>query len=514
MTYGDRDEVIDSRYLQTCDVPQDALKIEPFTLLIFGGTGDLSRKKLMPIISGLFERGKLPEHFSILGFGRTGMKDNEFRNLIKESLREFYSQNYDEAVSDKFSSHLYYMPGNVGEDSTMKMLAGRLDELSTGVDKGRRNVIFYLAVPPATMPAIIHRLKDFNLCKGAKIVVEKPFGTNRETARTLNLILRDAFDEEQIYRIDHYLGKETVQNIMFFRFANSIFERLWNESDIDNVQITAAEDIGVASRGEFYDSNGVVRDIVQNHILQIIGMIAMEPPVGFKADYIRDEKIKVVRSIRPMGSDYIDRCMVRGQYGAGKMGDATAAGYRDEDKVSPSSVTPTFFAGKFYVDNLRWAKVPFYVRAGKRLRKRVTEICLQFKPLPLRLFGRICDIMEPNALVLTIQPEEKISLRFGVKYPFSENQIWPVNMDFCYRGAFPQEHYSAYERLLIDCMKGDLTLFVREDMVEAMWEVVDPIIERWDSISPGDFPNYEAGSWGPEAADSLIKQDGRRWLTA
>ena len=471
MTYGDRDEVIDSRYLQTCDVPQDALKIEPFTLLIFGGTGDLSRKKLMPIISGLFERGKLPEHFSILGFGRTGMKDNEFRNLIKESLREFYSQKYDEAVSDKFSSHLYYMPGNVGEDSTMKMLAGRLDELSTGVDKGRRNVIFYLAVPPATMPAIIHRLKDFNLCKGAKIVVEKPFGTNRETARTLNLILRDAFDEEQIYRIDHYLGKETVQNIMFFRFANSIFERLWNESDFDNVQIAAAEDI-------------------------------------------RDEKIKVVRSIRPMGSDYIDRCMVRGQYGAGKMGDATAAGYRDEDKVSPSSVTPTFFAGKFYVDNLRWAKVPFYVRAGKRLRKRVTEICLQFKPLPLRLFGRICDIMEPNALVLTIQPEEKISLRFGVKYPFSENQIWPVNMDFCYRGAFPQEHYSAYERLLIDCMKGDLTLFVREDMVEAMWEVVDPIIERWDSISPGDFPNYEAGSWGPEAADSLIKQDGRRWLTA
>jgi len=242
-------------------------------------------------------------------------------------------------------------------------------------------------------------------------------------------------------------------------------------------------------------------------------LIAMEPPVGFKADYIRDEKLKVIRSIRLMGSEYIDRYIVRGQYGAGKIGDAAAASYREEEKVSPTSVTPTFFAGKFYVDNLRWAGVPFYVRAGKRLRKRVTEVCLQLKPLPLRLFGRTCDVMEPNALILTIQPEEKISIRFGVKYPFSDNRIWPVNMDFRYREAFPQEHYSAYERLLIDCVKGDLTLFVREDMVEAEWGVVDPIIQRWAGISPGDFPNYEAGSWGPQAADSLIKQDGRRWLT-
>jgi glucose-6-phosphate 1-dehydrogenase len=507
-------EIVDSRYLQSCDMPSEALKIEPFTLLIFGGTGDLSRKKLMPTLFRLYQNEELPERFSILGFGRTQLTDDGFRFLMRDAVAADSETFLQGPQWNEFSNRLYYESGHVGEDDAMRRLSSRIEELSGDTGNGGRQVIYYLAVPPDTMSAIISRLKDFHLCKGAKIIVEKPFGSNRSTARTLNDVLSGAFEEEQIYRIDHYLGKETVQNIMFLRFANPIFERLWNERNIDNVQITVAEDIGIGLRGEFYEKNGILRDIVQNHVIQLIGMIAMEPPIGFQADYIRDEKIKVVRSIRYMNSDYIDRYMVRGQYGGGNIGGTTVEGYREEGKVSLSSVIPTFFAGKFYVDNLRWATVPFYVRAGKRLRRHVTEICLQFKPLPLRLFGRTCDVMEPNVLILTVQPDERISIRFGVKNPFSENQISAVNMEFCYRGAFPQSHYSAYERLLIDCMKGDLTLFVREDMVDAMWEVVDPIIERWEGLPPGDFPNYEAGSWGPAAADRLIEEDGHSWLTS
>ena len=505
-------DIIDSRYLRSCDAPQEEIRIDPFILLIFGGTGDLSRKKLMPTLFSLHRRGELPERFSILGFGRTKLSDQEFRSIIKEAVSATADEPIQAAEWDEFSRCLYYESGHVEDDETMNGLAARIDALHIGAGKGR-HLIHYLAVPPDAMPQIIHRLRYYDLSKGAKIIVEKPFGSNRAAAGILNGALRSAFDEEQIFRIDHYLGKETVQNIMFLRFVNPVFERAWNEQNIDNVQITVAEDIGIGTRGEFYERNGIIRDIVQNHVMQLIGMVAMEPPVGFQADYIRDEKVKVVRAIRQMDIDYIDRYMVRGQYGRGKIGDTTVAGYREEHKVSPSSVTPTFFAGKFYVDNLRWATVPFYVRAGKRLKRRVTEICLQFRNLPLRLFGRTCDAAAPNALVLTIQPEERISFRFSVKYPFSDNQLYPVNMDFCYGGAFPQRHYDAYERLLIDCMKGDLTLFVREDMVDAMWEIADPIIERWEGLPPGDFPNYEAGSWGPEAADRLVMEDGHSWLT-
>ncbi|HTZ18547.1 MAG TPA: glucose-6-phosphate dehydrogenase [Dissulfurispiraceae bacterium] len=505
-------EIVDSRYLQSCDMPQEKARIGPFTFVIFGGTGDLSRKKLIPTLFSLFQGRELPEQFSILGFGRTEMTDGEFRALISEAVAGDAGAPFQGPQWDEFGSRLYYESGHVGEDETMKRLSSRIGQLQHMTGK-ERNIIYYLAVPPDAMPAIINRLKDFKLCEGTRIIVEKPFGSSRSTARRLNGVLRSAFAEEQIYRIDHYLGKETVQNIMFLRFVNPIFERLWSERNIDNVQITVAEDIGIGMRGEFYERNGIVRDIIQNHVLQLIGMVAMEPPIGFQADYIRDEKIKVVRSIRHMEGDYIDRFMVRGQYGSGKISDTTVEGYRNEPRVSPSSMTPTFFAGKFHVDNLRWATVPFYVRAGKRLKRRITEICLQFKQLPLRLFGRICDTAEPNALILTIQPEERISVRFSVKYPFSENQLYPVNMDFCYGGAFPQHHYDAYERLLIDCMKGDLTLFVREDMVDAMWEVADPIIARWEASPPVDFPNYEAGSWGPAASDRLIQEDGHKWLT-
>jgi len=517
MMHGTENEVIDSRFLQKCDIPLDALRVEPFTLMIFGGNGDLSRKKLMPAIFRLWRDGDLPKHFSVLGFGRRHVTDGEFRAGMKAAVAQALSVTIKQSQWQEFGRHLHFLSGDVAEEKTMKLLSAKLDGLSVKTDKDSKAVIYYMAVPPEATPEIVKRLEEFNLCKGAfntKIIVEKPFGMDGASSHALNAILREAFAETQIYRIDHYLGKETVQNIMFFRFSNAIFEQIWNARFIDNVQITVAEDIGIEHRGEFYESNGIVRDIVQNHVMQLIGMIAMEPPIGFTADFIRDEKIKVVQSLRIMDRDYIDRYLIPGQYGRGTINGKQVASYREEEKVFPSSVTPTFFAGKFYIDNLRWATVPIYVRCGKRMKRNVTEICLQFKQLPLRLFGRTCDVMEPNILTMTIKPEEKISLRFSVKYPYSQNQMHTANMDFCYRGAFEKEHQGAYERLLIDCMKGDLTLFVREDMVEAMWGVVDPIIDRWNNIPSADFPNYEAGSWGPDAVSRIFERDGQRWLTS
>lgn len=506
-------ETIESRYLQSCDIPDEEARIEPFTMLIFGGAGDLSRRKLIPALFRLYQSSVLPGHFSVIGFGRTKMSDKEFRSIMKVALLGSVEQSFNETSWDGFSQHLFYISGHIGDDATVKSMCDRVDEIAVRTEKGRKDVIYYMAVPPETTPGIIQRLKQNNLCKGSKIVVEKPFGIDLATAHELNTILRDAFDESQIYRIDHYLGKEPVQNIIFFRFTNAIFEQLWNGRYIDNVQITVAEDIGIDHRGEFYENTGVIRDIVQNHVMQLIAVIAMEPPIGFKADFIRDEKIKVIRSMRPMDNHYIDRFMVRGQYGRGVVEGNNVSGYREEDKVSQNSVVPTFFAGKFYIDNLRWATVPFYVRTGKRLKKPVTEICLQFRQLPLRLFGRTCDVVEPNALILTIQPEEKISLKFCVKYPYSPNQIHVENLVFNYNEAFKQGLSDAYDKLIVDCMKGDQTLFVREDMVETMWDVVDPIIRRWDSVPPTHFPNYEAGSWGPEAAAELIEQTGHHWIT-
>jgi glucose-6-phosphate 1-dehydrogenase len=329
----------------------------------------------------------------------------------------------------------------------------------------------------------------------------------------LNNVLTHAFDENQIYRIDHYLGKETVQNIIFFRFSNSIFEHLWNRRYIDNVQITVAEDLGIEHRSTFYEQSGVIRDIVQNHLLQIIAMVAMEPPIGFEAEFIRDEKRKVFLSIHPMNEDLIDRFTVRGQYGPGKIKGQDVGGYREEEGVPVDSNTPAFFAAKFHIANWRWTGVPFYLRTGKRMAKRITEIAIEFKQPPLRLFGRTCDVLEPNILLLTLQPDEKISLRFGVKYPYSSNQIYTVNMSFGYEETFKTKFHHPYERLLLDCMKGDLTLFVREDEIEAMWNVVDPIIAQWEGIPPQHFPNYTAGTWGPPEAMFLLEHEGRHWIT-
>jgi glucose-6-phosphate 1-dehydrogenase len=492
-------------------------KIEPFTMVIFGGAGDLSRRKLLPSVLHLFTENELTNGFSVLAFGMPEMTDEQYRSTMKEAAKEFSEEFFEEKRWNDFAEHLHYLPGRFEEDKSFRNLGDMIKKISTSTENATQNVIYYMAVPPGVVPLLVEKLKAHGLCRGsfnAKVIVEKPFGSDRGSAAKLNMVLTNAFDESQIYRIDHYLSKELVQNILFFRFSNFIFEQMWNYNYVNNVQITVAEDIGIDQRGAFYEQTGIIRDIVQNHILQLIGLVAMEPPVGFKADFIRDEKTKIFRSIRPYDNDFIDAFTVRGQYGPGKIDAKDVAGYRQEKDVSSNSNVPTFFAAKFYVDNLRWGGVPFYVRTGKRMAKRITEICIQFKQLPLRLFGRTCDVMEPNILFLTIQPDEKISLRFSVKYPYSDNQIYTSNMVFNYRETFKTGFSSPYERLLVDCMKGDLSLFVRQDAVEAMWEIVDPIIARWESTSAPDFPNYEAGSWGPEEANALIGKSGRRWLTA
>ncbi len=511
------DEIsIDSRYLQTCDIPAADIKVEAFTLVIFGGAGDLSQRKLMPSLYNLFTEDELPEAFSILAFDRLDLDDKGYRLLMEQAVKSAFQSPIDENKWETFSRRLSYFQFRFERDGDFEGLRERIDQITVRTSKGTRAVIYYMAVPPQVVPLAVERLKAHDLAKGlyaTKIVVEKAFGEDRKSAGDLNKILIDAFDENQIYRIDHYLAKEPVDNIIFFRFSNTIFEEVWNRRYVDNVQITVAEDIGIEHRGAFYEKAGVVRDIVQNHMLQIVALTAMEAPIGFTADFIRDEKVRIIRSIRPLDGDYIDRFIVRGQYGPGVIDGHEVRGYREEPNVSPLSNAPTFFAGKLYVDNLRWAGVPFYVRTGKRLPKRVTEICIQFKRLPLRLFGRTCDVMEPNVLFLTIQPDERIGLRFLVKYPYSSNQLYPVRMDFSYKEAFKTPAHLPYERLLIDVMKGDLTLFVREDTIEQMWSVVDPINERWEIEVPQGFPNYGSGTWGPLDADSLLERDGRTWLT-
>ena len=511
------EEPVFSKFLQTCDISFAEPPLEPFAMVIFGGTGDLSKRKLLPTLFHIFLQGELVREFSIIGIGRSPLGDEEYRRFVHEALVQFGEAPIEEKAWAEFRRRLFYLAGGLEETATYKDLSCRIaDRTPTGED-GRKRVVYYLAVPPQTTPAVVENLKREGLCAGevdAKIIVEKPFGEDLRSARRLNGILKDAFAEEQIYRIDHYLGKETVQNIIFFRFSNSVFEQLWNRRYIDNIQITVAEDLGIENRAFFYEKSGVVRDIVQNHILQVLGLIAMDPPIGFAADFIRDEKVKVFRALQPLEGKEIDLYAVRGQYGPGKIGGATVPAYREETGVDPRSNTPTLFAGKFHVANWRWAGVPFYVRTGKRMSRRVTEIAIQFYQAPLKLFGRSCDVLDPNYLILTIQPEEKISLRFGVKYPYSQNQIYPIDMNFCYQDAFKIPSSSPYRRLLVDCLRGDLSLFVRQDQIEAMWEVVDPILERWEANPPLDFPNYAAGTWGPVEAHRLLEREGRHWITA
>jgi len=503
-----------SKFLQTCEVLVDDFKVEPFTIVIFGGAGDLTKRMLLPSLYHLHHAERLPNDFSIVGFGLPGMSDEEYRNFARESFEQFSHESLTESDWETFGQHLFYLSTAFDSDEGYRNLYHRLGDICRATPDNKKEVIFYLAVPPTFAPVIITKLGEHKLCEESfepKIVMEKPFGRDRISATALNGTIASVFDERQVYRVDHYLGKETVQNVMFFRFANSIFEPLWNRRYVDHVQITVAEELGVEHRGLFYEETGVVRDIVQNHIMQLLALVAMEPPVGFEADLVRDEKVKVFRTIRPMDAEYTEKFTVRGQYGSGKIRNVEVPAYRQEEDVAPDSNVPSFFAAKFYIDSWRWAGVPFYIRTGKRLEKRITEISVQFKQPPLRLFGRTCDILEPNCLTLGVQPREQISLGMSVKYPGVGNQPHTVTMDFNYETAFGLERHYPYERLFIDCLKGDLTLFGRQDGVDAMWSVVDPIIQRWEATPPKDFPNYPAGTWGPKEADELLARDGRAW---
>jgi glucose-6-phosphate 1-dehydrogenase len=498
--------------LESCPINLPELPVNPFFMVIFGGAGDLSTRKLMPTLYHIHKDGDLPENTYITGVGIPAYSNEEYRALMDEAVERAVGDSFDRESWSRLRERLLYVSGDLDDEDTYRRLHEVVEQQSSRLGN---NVLYYLAVPSAVMPTIIERMKRNELCKNfynVKIIIEKPFGHDRESAVQLNETLVGGFDENQVYRLDHYLGKETVQNIIFFRFSNPIFEQIWNRHYIDNVQITVAEDIGIEHRGAFYEQTGVVRDIVQNHLLQLVALIAMEPPVSFDAEAIRDEKIKVFRSIPAINPATVAECAIRGQYGSGESDGVEVPGYRQEAGVAPDSITPTFMAARLAIDNWRWAGVPFYIRAGKRLQQHLTQICIQFSQPPLKLFGTSEGDLEPNALVLTVQPEEKIDLRFGVKYPYAPDQIYMTDLSFSYKDVFKVEPHSAYERLIVDAIKGDLTHFVRQDGIEAMWDIVDPVNKFWEETPPDDFPNYAAGAWGPDEADKLMVMDSRHWL--
>jgi glucose-6-phosphate 1-dehydrogenase len=486
---------------------------EPCVVTIFGATGDLTKRKLVPALYSLMQQRLLPAEFAVLGFSRPKMSDEEFRAHMREAFMEYGDKElFDEAVWESFASGLFYMSGDFSDDEAFNTLRSKLEQVDRERGTGG-NRIFYLSTAPSFFGLIAEQLGKAGLNQGkgwTRVIVEKPFGHDLESARQLNHELAAVFHEDQVYRIDHYLGKETVQNLLVFRFANSIFEPLWNRQYIDHVQITNAEAIGVEGRGAYYEEAGVVRDMIQNHVFQVTSLIAMEPPANLSASGVRDEKFKAMQAVRPIPPDSVNEFAVRGQYGAGYVLGEKVPGYREEPGVNPESSTETFAALKLYFDNWRWAGVPFYIRSGKRLPKRVTEIAIQFKEVPHRLFTETDEPLEPNVLVIRIQPNEGITLRFGAKLPGQAMRIRWVNMDFRYGSSFGVHTPEAYERLLLDCILGDSTLYARRDMVERGWEIVTPILEAWKKLPP-DFPNYEAGTWGPKAALELIERDGRHW---
>ena len=494
---------------------------EPCAMVIMGATGDLTRRKLIPALYALFIQGLLPEGFCIVGQSRTEMSHEEFRATMLEAMHKFGG---DITVRDeewrRFAYALYYLPADISQTDAFHPLTGLLDELaSTHGTQG--NNIFYLSVAPSLYVPVVHALAAAGLggrragkkVPWPRIIVEKPFGRDLASAQNLNRELHAVFDESQIFRIDHYLGKETVQNIMVLRFANGIFEPLWNQKHVEHVQITNAETLGVEGRGGYYEEAGNLRDMVQNHMLQLASLVAMEPPISLDAEATRDERTKVLRAIRPFDTKNLDRCVVRGQYGPGWILGQKEPGYRQEPSVSPDSTTETFTALKLFVDNWRWADVPFYVRSGKRLGKSLTEIAIQFKRAPHRLFRQsgVEQAISPNILVLQIQPDEGISLKFATKQPGPTTQLRWLSMDFRYGTAFGVRSPSAYERLLLDSLVGDASLFARTDQVEVAWALIDPVLNAWADGPPPAFPNYAAGSWGPAASDELIEADGFAW---
>ncbi len=487
------------------------MSVSPQLLVIFGASGDLMQRKLAPALYRLASQGLLPEHFAVLGFARTKMSDDEFRNLLADALK--VSPN-DEAWR-WLRERLFYCQGKYDDVASIHQLRERITELNEQ-QRLEDNRLFYLATPPEVFDDLIVGLRESGLNKSAgwvRIVVEKPFGNDLESAQRLNRLLWTAFDEHAIFRIDHYLGKETVQNLLVLRFGNTIFEPLWNYRFVDHVQITVAESDGVGNRGRYYETAGALRDMVPNHLFQLLTLIAMEPPISLDADAVRDEKLRVLRSIRPFEPEEVDENVVRGQYGAGEINGKPVPAYREEPYVDPQSSTETFVALRLFVHNWRWEGVPFYLRTGKRLPKRVTEVQIQFRPVPFLLFPpETTGQLKPNLLTLRIQPDEGIILRIETKVIGMGMQVRSTPLDFYYAqlGTFIPD---AYERLLLDAMRGDQTLFMRADEVEAAWRIVTPILRLWERAPKPAFPNYAAGTWGPEEASALLAKDGRRWLT-
>jgi glucose-6-phosphate 1-dehydrogenase len=489
---------------------------DPCVVVIFGASGDLTKRKLVPALYRLTQEKLLPAEFAIVGFSRTPVSHDQFRANMREAVETYSATNsVDEEVWQSFAQGIFYTAGDINDSAAYQ----RMSELLEQIDRERGtagNRVFYLSVAPDLYGEAISQLGEAGLARPrdgswARIIIEKPFGSDLESAIKLNQQAASVFDEEQIYRIDHYLGKETVQNLLVFRFANGIFEPVWNRRYIDHVQLTNAESIGVEGRGAYYDSAGVVRDMIQNHVFQVLSLVAMEPPVNLSANSVRDEKIKAMQAVRLIPRKKVEEFVVRGQYTRGSVAGKEVPGYLEEKGVAPQSKTETYTAMKLYFDNWRWAEVPFYIRSGKRLPKRVTEIAIQFRQAPLQLFGNVPgQQLEPNVLIIRIQPDEGITLRIAAKVPGQAMRIRWVNMDFRYGASFGVSPPEAYERLLLDCILGDSTLYARRDMTERGWEVVMPVLEAWQR-SKGDVAKYEAGTWGPEEADRLIEKDGRRW---
>ncbi len=502
---------------------QDGQQPEPCAVVIFGATGDLTQRKLLPTLAHLFHDHPLPQGFSIVAFARRPMNDEQWRGMALESVNTYMPEDdkLDSKAQHDFAQHLYYCQSDFTDREGYAKLADLLETLDN--EKGTQgNRIFYLATPPSTDSEIIHQLGGAGLARPTQVngneeswtrlIVEKPFGRDLPSAQKLNREIARVFRENQTYRIDHYMGKETVQNILAFRFANGIFEPLWNQKYIDHVQILVAESLGIGSRSEYYEESGAIRDMVQNHIMQVLCLTAMEAPVAFDADAIRDEKVKVMRAIPLLSPEDVAQRTVRGQYTAGVIGNQPQVGYKEEKGVAPDSITETYVALKLFIENWRWADVPFYIRTGKSLPKRSTEVTIQFKRVPHQLYKPSeTKGLVPNRLTMRIQPDEGMSLKFAAKVPGAARVLNDVDMNFSYASAFGIESHEAYERLIADCMIGDSTLFIRRDEVETSWRIIDSITSAWKNMPASTVYPYKAGTWGPPEADELIQRDGREW---
>ena len=487
-------------------------------MVIFGASGDLTTRMLLPALYNLARANLLPKQFAVLGFAKDEISEDDFRKRTREGLQHYAGAPADCNICDWIADHTSYMVADFANPADFVRLKDKITELEQQ-HHTQGNVIYYLATLPRFISEIIRQLGEQGLTREdpgtwRRVIIEKPFGNDLDSARALNREIAQVIKESQTFRIDHYLGKETVQNLLVFRFGNGIFEPVWNRRYIDHVEITVAESLGVERRGGYYEHAGALRDMIPNHLLQLVSLTAMEPPISFQANAVRDEQAKVIHAIQPLAPEDVLTRAVRGQYGEGASGGQAAPAYRSEQFVDPQSNVETFVALKLQLDSWRWADVPFYIRTGKRLPKRVTEIVIQFRRAPLVLFRDTpVERMTPNLLVIHIQPDEGISLSIGAKIPGAHVRIGDVKMDFKYADYFGAEPSTGYERLLYDCMIGDATLFQRADMVEAGWGVVEPILDVWKALPPRAFPNYAAGSWGPKEADELMRRDGRKWRT-